>query len=71
MTDTPDKSDKPAEAPPQATPEASGVSAAKRALELKRAAASGANGKTFGGRKQTERVAAARSMSKSKPQMRK
>lgn len=47
------------------------VSAAKRALELKRAAANKGVSGPVAGRKQTERAAAARSASKSKPQLRK
>ena len=55
MTDTPDKP----------------LSPAQRALEMKRNAAKAAPGAPAGGRKQSERAAAARSASKSKPALRK
>lgn len=47
------------------------VSAAKRALELKRAAGAKGMANPVAGRRQTEAVAAARSASKSNPKMRK
>lgn len=51
--------------------EAPTLSPAQRALEMKRAAARTAQTAGAGGRKQTERAAAARSASKSKPALRK
>ena len=57
--------------PSDTPPKAASVSAAQRALEMKRNAAKAAPNTGAGGRKQTERDAAARSASKSKPALRK
>ena len=57
--------------PTDTPPRSAGVTAAQRALEMKRNAAKSAPADAPGGRKQSERAAAARSASKSKPAMRK
>jgi hypothetical protein len=57
--------------PTDTPPKAASVSPAQRALEMKRNAAKASPGNPAGGRKQSERDAAARSASKSKPALRK